>query len=437
MTTTDLLIIAAGVFLYALFSRKGESGSVTGPMMFTAFGLLIGGEGLGLVHLSVDNAVIDRLAQVTLVLALFTDAARIDVTRLNAEHSLPIRLLGIGLPLTMLLGTVVAWILFPGMGLWPAAVLGVILAPTDAALGQAVVANPQVPQRIRQGLNVESGLNDGLAFPVLLIVLSLAIETHEGRDAGDWGLFVLQQVTLGPLAGLAIGVAGARAVEFCVGRDWMNQVFLQISVLCLALLAYAGAEAVGGNGYIGAFAAGMAVASRSRHILDAVEDFGETEGQLLNLIVFLLFGALMLPAAFTTVTWSHVLYAVLSLTVIRMGPVALSLIGMDLRPVTVGFIAWFGPRGLASILYLLLVMEDGAALSGMTDLTACILLTVGLSVLLHGATAAPFARAYAGALAVGRAPPRTVPQWPEHRPVFPFPTRLKPWRRRRKPDQAG
>ena len=418
MDHSVLLILAAGVFLFALVSRLGESGSVTGPMVFTAFGLIAGPAGLGLIDVPLDDVGLEVIAASTLALALFTDAARIDIRRLDAEHDLPLRLLCLGMPLTMALGGLVAWWLFPGLGFWPALVLGVILAPTDAALGQAVVTNPDVPVRIRQALNVESGLNDGLAFPVLLIALSVAIETQTGRGAAGWGLFTLSQVGLGPLAGIVVGLVGARAVEYCAGRNWMDRAFLQISVLSLAALAYTGAEAIGGNGFIAAFSAGIVVGTRSRRLLDAVEDFGETEGQLLNLIVFLLFGAVLLPTVLADLGWVHVAYGILSLTLIRMAPVALCLAGARLLPATIAFIGWFGPRGLASILYLLLIL-DSEDLAGMPDIAAATLVTVSLSVLLHGATAAPMARAYAGLLAAGE---RTAP---EHRPAHPFRTRFR------------
>ncbi|WP_164870848.1 cation:proton antiporter [Mesobaculum littorinae] len=416
MAPSDLFIIALGVFGYALVSRRGESGSLTGPMVFTAMGLVLGEAVLDLVAFPVRNSALHMLAEVTLVLVLFTDAARIDVTRLSRDHDVPLRLLAIGLPMTMVLGTLAAWWIFPGLGLWQAAVLGVILAPTDAALGQAVVTNGAIPQRVRQALNVESGLNDGLAFPVLLIVLSLAFEAVEGRGAGGWSLFIAGQLLVGPAVGIAVGWLGVRAINAAAEARLMNQVFLQIAVLSLALLAYGGAELAHGNGFIAAFAAGMAVATSTRRVLDALEDFGETEGQLLSLVVFLLFGAVLLPTAFDTLTWRHVVYAALSLTVLRMVPVALALTGTRLRPVTALFLGWFGPRGLASILYLLLILEeDGVQLGG--DLAPAILLTVAGSVILHGASAAPAARAYARWIAARDTAP-------EDRPVFPFPTRI-------------
>ncbi len=431
MESSDLLIIALGVFAYALFSQRGESGSVTGPMVFTLFGLIVGESVLGLVALPVRNEVINSLSEVTLVLVLFTDAARIDISRLDAHHNLPIRLLAIGLPLTMIFGTVVAYLLFPQIGLWPAAVMAVILSPTDAALGQAVVSNKAVPQRIRQALNVESGLNDGLSFPILLIVLSLALESQGGRGPVEWGMFIAGQILLGPLAGIAVGWGGGWLVEYCARRDWMNRVFLQISVLSFAIIAYGGAELIGGNGFIAAFSAGITVAPRSRKLLDAIEDFGETEGQLLSLIVFLLFGALLLPTAFSHIGWRHVLYAVLSLTVIRMLPVALSLIGTKLLPTTVAFVGFFGPRGLASVLYLLLILEQDS-LTGIDDISATVLLTVLLSVLVHGATAAPGARAY-GRHLDSMSDENTAP---ERRPVFPFPTRIGHHREHKQPAEV-
>ncbi len=364
-------------------------------MAFAGLGVVVGGAGFGVVELSVEGAFIHGLAEIALVLVLFVDAARIDVSRLGSEHDVPLRLLGLGLPLTMVAGTGAALLILPGLELWEAVVLGVILSPTDAALGQAVVTNSAIPVRVRQALNVESGLNDGLAFPVLLIVLSLAMETEAG-GVGSWALFVAGQLTLGPLAGLLIGGAGAAAVEWAARRKDMNRAFIQISVLSLAILAFGTAEVIGGNGFIAAFVAGMVVGTRSRTLLDAVEDFGETEGQLLNLVVFLIFGAVLLPTVLGDLTAAHVLYAVLSLTVIRMVPVALSLTGTRLAPVTVLFLGWFGPRGLASILYVLIISEGAAeGLAGLSGIVAVAYLTVALSILSHGMSASPLASWYA------------------------------------------
>jgi sodium/hydrogen antiporter len=429
MDTSALFAVALGTLGFALISRRAESGMVTAPMAFTAFGFLMGSAVLGVIEPQLRSAGLQAVAEITLVVALFTDAARIDLRRLGREHDVPLRLLGIGLPLTVIAGTGLAMLMFPELGLWPAALIGVILAPTDAALGQAVVSDARVPQRMRQGLNVESGLNDGLAFPALLFVASLAGSGGTealGVGSGDtgaagWTTFITKQLVLGPVVGLAVGLGGTLLIERAHAGDWMNEIFLRISTLALAIFAFTAAELLGGNGFIAAFAGGLVTGTRSRTVLDGVEDFGETEGQLLTLLVFLLFGAVLLPDL-GSLGWRHVLYAALSLTVVRMLPVALSLVGTRLTLSSVLFLGWFGPRGLASIIYLLLVVESGAV-PGIEDIERVVYLTVVLSIALHGATAAPLAGRY------GRRMKR-LDAAPEHRPVFPFPIRMKSTRQK-------
>lgn len=421
MNIPDLTLVAAAVFAFALISRRAEAGIVTAPMAFVLFGLAVSPAGLDVVDIPFHTAFMNDLAEITLVLALFSDAARIDLRRLNAQHSLAVRMLGLGLPLTIAAGSGAALLLFPGMGLWSACLLGAILAPTDAALGQAVVMNERVPLRIRQTLNVESGINDGLAFPALLVFMSLVGLADEVRGLGDWLVFIAKQLVLGPAAGVAVGLVGGTLVEMAVHRRWMNHVFVQISVLSLALLAFGGAELIGGNGFMAAFCAGLSVATRSRALLDSIEDFGETEGQLLALIVFFLFGATMAPQAVADLRWLDVIYAAASLTVVRMVPVALSVVGSRLYPSTVVFLGWFGPRGLASILYLLLIVEAGDV-AVTSDLFATVTTTVFLSVLLHGVTASPLARLYGAHM---HRLERMRGAGTEHRPAFPFATRFR------------
>lgn len=425
MEPTDLAVIALGVFCFALVSRRMEAEILTAPMAFTALGLALGGAGLGLIDLPVGRPFVDGLAEVTLALVLFTDAARINVSRLGREHGLPLRMLSVGLPLTILAGTGAALLLFPDLGPWDAALLAVILAPTDAALGQAVVMNRRVPVRIRQALNVESGLNDGLVFPVLLIVVSFAAGTG-GTGLGEGASLFARNLLLGPALGGLIGVAGALALEHMNARGWVTPVFLRLSVLALAVLAFAGAETLGGNGFLAAFVAGLLVGTRAPATRKALEDFGEAEGQLLSLLVFLLFGALVLPAALPRVAPVDLLYGVLSLTVLRMLPVVVSLAGLRLHGRTLAFLGWFGPRGLASILYLLIVVE-GYDLTTHDDLTVTVCVTVLMSIVAHGVTAAPLARAYGRRMerAHGRGEAR-----PEHQPVHPFALRWKEHRRR-------
>ena len=394
MDFMSMALVSAGLIAFGLVSRRLEGTVVTAPLGFVLFGLVIGQGGLGLAEIDLDHGVIHLIAELTLILVLFSDAARIDLGLLRRDHNLPQRMLLAGLPLTLLAGTLTAVLLFPGFSIWEAALLAAVLAPTDAALGQAVVSDRAVPVRIRQALNVESGLNDGIALPAVLLLAALAgAAGNEAAGAGGWLTFGLLQVTLGPLVGVVLGYLGARLIDGAAAAGWMSTAFEGMAVLGLALLSFALAEEVGGNGFIAAFTAGLVFGNTVRNPCTFLFEFMETEGQLLMLLTFLVFGAAMLPLGLDHLDWRVVSFALLSLTVIRMVPVALSLAGSGVRAPTVAFLGWFGPRGLASILFALLIVERAGIRHGEEILVAAIV-TVGLSALLHGVSAAPLARAY-------------------------------------------
>jgi NhaP-type Na+/H+ or K+/H+ antiporter len=393
MVVDALLVVALVILLFGAMSRRAERSPLTPPMFFIAAGCLVSEHGLNLLEVNMSGEVVHALTELTLVVVLFTDASRIDLTCLRREGSMPLRMLGIGLPLTILLGTVAGFVLIPNFGWLEAALLAAILAPTDAALGQAVVSNPLVPVRIRQTLNIESGLNDGIALPVVLVLASLAGATEGEGDAGHWLRFAALAVTLGPGVGALVGWLGGRWLERGVASGWVNAPFQRLSLLGLAFLAFAGAELVGGNGFIAAFVAGLTMGNVARNVCETLHQFGETEGQLLTLLVFLVFGAVMVPDAIEHFSWEIFIYALLSLTLVRMIPVAISLVGSDLRAPSLAFLGWFGPRGLASILFVLVVVEEGRLASGPL-LEGTVVLTVFLSAMLHGATAYPLARRY-------------------------------------------
>ena len=407
MDTQAIVIVAAGVILFGLVSRRLETSVLTGPMIFTAFGLVIGGAVLGLADLNFDHGFIHGLAEITLVLVLFSDAARIDLRAVRKEHDLPIRMLLIGMPLIIVLGTLAGLALPLGLGLWEAALLAAILAPTDAALGQSVVTSRLVPPRIRQALNIESGLNDGIALPLVLLFACLASVTHaaEGRDS--WILFGTMQITLGPLAGAAVGWPAARLIDRAAKAGWLAESYEGPVILGVALLAFAGAEIVGGNGFIAAFVAGVVFGNQVRERCRFLFEFAEAEGHLLTLLTFLIFGAAILPRAFGHTGPMVFLYAVLSLTAVRMVPIAVSLIGSGLRLPTVGFLAWFGPRGLASILFTLFILEE-AETPGAEGILVLVIVTVTLSILAHGVTAAPAANWYGKATMHDRDSPEVM-----------------------------
>jgi sodium/hydrogen antiporter len=391
MNVTALLTIMLALVAYGLISRKIEGSILTGPILFSAFGLIAGPAAIGLIPLQISNEVLHLLAEVTLILVLFSDAANIDLVQLRRDHNLPVRMLLIGMPLTIALGAVAALLIFDGLGLWEAALLAAILAPTDAALGQAVVSNRAVPVRIRQALNVESGLNDGIALPFVLIFAAFASAMHAETDAGHWLLFAAKQVVFGPLAGIAIGYVGAKLVASCYRTQWMSETAEGMIALGLAFGAFALAEVFHGNGFIAAFVAGLTFGNTLQHKCQFLYEFAESEGQILILLTFAAFGAAMIPQAFGAATLRHILFAVLVLTVVRMLPVHLSLLGTGIKPITSAFLGWFGPRGLASILFVLLILE-GAKLVHESTLFAIVIITVALSVALHGVTAGPAAR---------------------------------------------
>ena len=389
-----LLILGVVTFLFALVSSRFDNSLITPPMVFTGAGVLIALLLPNFIEEEFAKESLELVAELTLVIVLFIDASRINLPLLFREHKIPVRLLGTSLPLTVLLGAVVAGFMFGDFSVWEAALLAAILAPTDAALGQAVVSSPIVPVRIRQSLNVESGLNDGIVLPLVMLFAALASVSAEGAEQSNWLVYWLMQVTLGPLVGVVVGFGGGYLLRASTRCNLINENFLRLSGVAVALVAWAGAIQVGGNGFIAAFVAGMAISGFANSIGNPLRDFGEAEGQLFGLATFLLFGMIALVPAIETADASCYIYAALSLTVIRMIPTALSLIGLKLKASTVMFLAWFGPRGLASLLFALLVIGEFNLPHGERILTISVL-TVMFSMVAHGISAVPGARLYA------------------------------------------
>ena len=390
----DLMVLAAVVFAFGLVSRRLEGTILTAPIVFVVAGAILGPAGLALVGFNLDDHTVLLVGEIALAIVLFTDAARTDLSALRQNEALPLRLLGIGMPLTIALGTASAALLLTDLTFWEAAIVGAVLAPTDAALGQAVLSNPRVPVRVRQALNVEAGLNDGLSVPFLALFLTLAVAEEELQPASYWIRFALEQVGLGILVGVGVGLVGGWLVRWASKREWMTDSSQRLALLALAIIAWALADTVGGNGFIAAFVGGLAVGPTVERVGEKLIRSTEAEGQLLNLSVFFIFGVLVV-GLLESLSWQVALYALLSLTVIRMLPVALSLMGTHLRGISVLFASWFGPRGLASIVLGLIVVEEAPLLPGRDEIKLVVASTVLLSVLLHGVTAAPFSAVYA------------------------------------------
>lgn len=391
--TWTLAIVAATILGVTACSRFLTGTPVTPTMIFVAVGVLVGPLVLGEVDLSSSGSPVRTLAEATLALVLFSDASRVDLRELRRERSFPLRLLGIGLPLTIAAGALLASLLFGALDISEALLLAVCLAPTDAALGQAVVTDERVPERIRQALNVESGLNDGICVPVLLIVLATA-ETASGLEGGREALqIVAEEIGWGMVGGLVAGALAGLIIVRAGRRGLIAPGWRQTISVAAAFLAYGLAAGLGGSGFIGAFVAGMTFGWFIRRSTEDLTVFDENLGQLLDAVTFIIFGAVLLGPALEELSWQVVLYALLSLTVVRMVPVAVALIGSRTRRPTVGFLGWFGPRGLASIVFAVIVVEE-SNLPHVSTIVVTTYLTVGLSVLLHGLTAAPLARRY-------------------------------------------
>jgi NhaP-type Na+/H+ or K+/H+ antiporter len=390
----QLAIVALVLLGFAAVSARVEGTPVTAPMVFTTAGLFFGVEALGLVDPSATGVEVKVLAEATLAVVLFSDASRIDLRALRAEVGIPTRLLGIGLPLTLLAGFVVA-VAFLGDLAWPEAlVLAVVLAPTDAALGQAVVTLGRLPLRVRQSLNVEAGLNDGICVPFFLVALAVAQAEEGAIGHGEAVELVAEKIGYGILSGVLAGAVAAAVVVYAAGRGLVVGSWLQIVPLAGAGLAFGFAEAIGGSGFIAAFVGGLVFGGLRRHRGAEVSYLIEQAGAVLAAVTFVVFGAVLLGPALRDLTWEVALYAVLSLTLIRMLPVAASMVGTGARRPTVAFLGWFGPRGAASIVFALLILEEGGLPNDELILTTAFV-TVGLSVFAHGATAAPLANRYA------------------------------------------
>jgi NhaP-type Na+/H+ or K+/H+ antiporter len=390
--TWVLTTIAVLLIVYAALSRRLELANVSGAMFFTTTGLLAGPV-LGLLDVEVESEQVKLLAEITLTLVLFADASRISLRTLRREYAVPLRLLGIGLPLTIVVGTVAGALVIPGIGIAEAAVLAVVLACTDAALGQAVVTDERIPSRVGQGLNVESGLNDGLCVPIFFIAVAVAEADAGTTTEHAAATLVLEQIGYGLIGGVIAGVAGALLLRFGTGHKLMEPHWMQLLVVASALLAAGIATALGGSIFIAAFSAGLIFGALRQDAGGEVSDLIDEGGEFFNAITFIVFGAIVLGPVLDELTWEIVAYAVVSLTIVRMLPVALALAGTGARRPTVSFIGWFGPRGLASIVFAVMLIDD-ADLPQLRTLLIAIAATIALSIYAHGITARPLTERY-------------------------------------------
>jgi len=386
----ELAILALFIFIYSMVAGRVERSVISGPMVFVIVGFLVGPSGLAWLKGDASSDDLRTMADLTLALILFIDAANADMSVLKRQFRIPSRMLLIGLPGVIALGFGFAVLVFDDLTLYAAAILATMLAATDAALGKAVITNKAVPARIREGLNVESGLNDGICVPIVLFFVALAVSgEHAGSSTSALAL-VAQEIGIGMAVGLGLALAGVYLLRWCWKRGWVTEIWMQVTVVGLAIASFTIAQSLHGSGYIAAFAGGMLfgyLAKESTHkLVLAAEGTGET----LALVTWLLFGAMVIGPAFKLFDWDVVLYALLSLTVIRVIPIFLSLAGTGESVASRLFLGWFGPRGLASIVFAIIVIN--AEVPGGEYLALVVICTVFLSLVAHGISANPLAK---------------------------------------------
>jgi sodium/hydrogen antiporter len=388
-------LLAVFLLIYSAIAGRVERSLISGPIVFTGVGFLLGPDVLGVLRINISGEGLRILAELTLAMVLFTDAANADFSLVRRNLGLPERLLLIGLPLTIVLGFLLAAIVFPSLATLEIALLATILAPTDAALGKPVVTNPTVPAVMREALNLESGLNDGICVPIVVLLLGLAVGTQiEGEPIVHVARVVVEEIGIGVIVGLGLTWLATLMLRFAQRRGWISEHWVEVPIVALAAACFAAAQAVGGSGFIACFVGGLLLSglgpSHEKQLLRGAEHMGEA----LALLTWVVFGGIVVARLIDRVTWPAVIYAVLSLTAIRMLPVFLCLIGTRTSTSDKLFIGWFGPRGLATIVFAVLVLDE--KLSGNDTIVLAAGWTVLLSVIAHGVTANPLVKAIAG-----------------------------------------
>jgi len=379
---------------YGLFSRLLGKYNISGPMVFTGVGILLSPLILGGKPIHVNAEAVQVIAEITLIIVLFSDAAALNLTQLQANWRLPTRLLFVALPITIVLAVLTGLWFFPEEETLYVVLLALILAPTDAALGKIVVSDERIPSTVRNTINVESGLNDGIVFPVLLTVLAMIASNSDTAQSG-WMGYIAQQIFVGAVAGAFAGWAGATLMVKALKKGWMEHQYSNLAPIALAIFSFYFAEHFGGNGYIAAFFSGLFLGNTSEVLREHVEGFAESEGEFLIMVSFLVFGLVFIPMTIGYWDLKALAFALLSLTVLRMLPVALGFGFFKIDLATRLFYGWFGPRGIASILYILVIVGELGDIKGHEPVFAVASLTIFLSIILHGLSAQPLAVLYA------------------------------------------
>ncbi len=379
---------------YGFYSKLLSKYNISGPMIFTAVGIILSPLMLRDSAVNINAEVVQVVAEIALILILFSDAATLNLQKLKAHWRLPARLLFVAMPITIIITYFTGRAFFPDEAPLYILLLALILAPTDAALGKIVVSDKRIPETIRNTINVESGLNDGIVFPVLLTVIAMIASQNSGSSDG-WLGYIAQQISIGAIAGAFVGWIGAKLSQISMKKEWVEHQYLNLIPIALAIFSFYVAEYFHGNGYIAAFFAGLLLGNTNKAIKKNVEEFAESEGEFLIMITFLVFGLVFVPLMLPYLSLEVWIFSLLSLTLLRIIPIIISLGFFKLDLVTRLFIGWFGPRGIASILYILVAVHTLGSIEGHEKIYAVASLTILLSIILHGLSAKPLAIRYA------------------------------------------
>jgi len=392
-----ILVISLVIIGYGYFSKLLNRWNISGPMVFVAIGIFLSPLGIGKELVRPNAEAVQIVAEIALIMVLFSDAASINLAHLKKNWRLPSRLLFVAMPISIVLTFFTAKFLFNNEepSSYYLLLLALILAPTDAALGKAVVSDKSVPEVVRDTINVESGLNDGIVFPVLLMLLAIILGDSSHSESGGAFSYIAKQILFGAIAGSLVGYLGAKLGRFATTRGWIAHQYYNLIPLALAIFAFYLAEHFGGNGYISAFFGGLLLGNSDKTLKEHTEEFAESEGELLVMVSFLIFGLVFVPISLPYWDIKTFIFALLSLTILRMLPVVIGFGRFKLDLSTRLFIGWFGPRGIASILYILVAVHQLGGVEGHEKIFAVATLTILLSILLHGLSAKPLAKLYA------------------------------------------
>ncbi len=387
----ELAVLALFIFCYSLVAGRLERAATSGPIVFVVAGLLMGPLGLGWFDGDISRTGLRVLADLTLALILFIDAANADLAILKQQYRIPSRMLLFSLPGVIFLGTIIAALLFETLSLFESAILGTMLAATDAALGKAVITNKAVPVQIREGLNIESGLNDGLCVPILFVFIALALGSGTEGGSTMFALkLVIQELGIGLVVGLGLTAVGTWLLRWCWNQGWVTEIWKQVTVVGLAIACFSVAQSLHGSGYIAAFTGGLLFGFMAKEATHRLVLAAEGTGETLALMTWMLFGATVIGQSVQHFTWEMIVFALLSLTVIRMLPIFLSLTGTGESTAAKLFLGWFGPRGLASIVFAIIVVNKGVPEAKFIAMV--VVLTVFFSLVAHGVSANPLAK---------------------------------------------